>query len=81
MRVSDPSTASATVNVIVRVTEVNEAPAFDDDAPTLLSVVENADPPDHHGWAQRPHLLMLTPMPSPTRTAASPTQDGSVTGP
>ena len=45
VRVSDPSTASATVNVIVRVTEVNEAPAFDDDAPTLLSVVENADPP------------------------------------
>ena len=41
VRVSDPSTASATVNVIVRVTEVNEPPAFDDDAPTLLSVVEN----------------------------------------
>ena len=45
VRVSDPSTASATVNVIVRVTEVNEAPAFDEDAPTLLSVVENAAPP------------------------------------
>ena len=41
VRVSDPSTASATVNVIVRVTEVNEPPAFKDDAPTLLSVVEN----------------------------------------
>ena len=40
MRASDPSTASAIVNVIVRVTEVNEAPSFDDDAPTLLSVVE-----------------------------------------
>ena len=26
VRVSDPSTASATVNVIVRVTDVNEAP-------------------------------------------------------
>ena len=45
VRVSDPSTASATVNVIVRVTEVNEPPAFDEDAPALLSVVENADPP------------------------------------
>ena len=45
VRASDPSTAAATVNVIVRVTEVNEPPAFDDDAPTLLSVVENEDPP------------------------------------
>ena len=44
VRVSDPSTAATTVNVIVRVTEVNEAPAFRDDVPTLLSVVENADP-------------------------------------
>ena len=41
VRASDPSTASAIVNVIVRVAEVNEAPAFDDDAPTLLSVIEN----------------------------------------
>ena len=46
VRASDPSTASATVNVIVTVTEVNEAPTFDDDAPTLLSVMENVDPPD-----------------------------------
>ena len=46
VRASDPSTASATVNVIVTVAEVNEAPAFKDDAPTLLSVVENVDPPD-----------------------------------
>ena len=45
VRASDPSTASAIVNVIVTVTEVNEPPAFDEDAPTLLSVVENADPP------------------------------------
>ena len=45
VRVSDPSTASATVNVIVEVTNVNEAPAFDEDVPTLLSVRENADPP------------------------------------
>ena len=46
VRVTDPSTASATVNVIVRVTEVNEPPAFGDDVPTLLSVVEKADPLD-----------------------------------
>ena len=36
VRVSDPSTASATVNVIVRVTNVNEAPAFGEDVPTAL---------------------------------------------
>ena len=41
VRVSDPSTASDTVNVIVTVKEVNEPPAFDDDAPTLLRVREN----------------------------------------
>ena len=48
VRVSDPSTAFATVNVIVTVTEVNEPPAFKDEAPTLLSVVEKVDenPPD-----------------------------------
>ena len=73
VRVSDPSTASATVNVIVRVTEVNEAPAFDDDAPTLLSVVENADPPvitvGHRG------------LPIDADTYAVTDQDGSVTGP
>ena len=44
VRASDPSTASATVNVIVRVTQVNEAPDFAEDAPTLLKVMENADP-------------------------------------
>ena len=43
VRASDPSTASAIVNVIVRVTEVNEPPAFKDDAPTLLSVEENPE--------------------------------------
>ena len=73
VRVSDPSTASATVNVIVRVTEVNEAPAFDDDAPTLLSVVENADLPvitiGHRG------------LPVDADTYAVADQDGSVTGP
>ncbi len=40
LRVSDPSTASATVNVIVKVTDVNEAPVFDEDAPTELWVGE-----------------------------------------
>ena len=45
MRVSDPSTASATVNVVVKVTDVNEAPEFDEDAPTVLRVTENEDPP------------------------------------
>ncbi len=45
LRVSDPSTASATVNVIVRVTNVNEPPAFGENVPTLLRVVENTDPP------------------------------------
>ena len=43
VRVSDPSTAADTVNVILTVTEVNEAPHFDEDAPTLLSVTENDD--------------------------------------
>ena len=45
VRASDPSTASATVNVIVTVTELNEAPLFEEDAPTVLRVVENADSP------------------------------------
>ena len=73
VRASDPSTASAIVNVIVRVAEVNEAPAFDDDAPTLLSVVENTDPPVitvEHGDP-----------PIDADTYAVTDQDGSVTGP
>ena len=41
VKVSDPSTASATVNVIVRVTNVNEPPSFDEEVPTLLRVREN----------------------------------------
>ena len=44
LKVSDPSTASATVNVIVKITNVNEPPDFADDVPTLLRVRENADP-------------------------------------
>ena len=56
VRASDPSTASATVNVIVRVTEVNEPPTFKDEAPTLLSVVEKVDedPPVMKEGHQRP---------------------------
>ena len=76
MRASDPSTASATVNVIVRVTEVNEPPAFKDEAPTLLSVVERAGLPDipditdgHDG------------SPIDAGTYAVTDQDGIVTGP
>ena len=38
--VSDPSTASATVNVIVEVVDVNEPPVFREDAPTVLRVRE-----------------------------------------
>ena len=76
VRVSDPSTASATVNVIVRVTEVNEPPAFSDDAPTLLSVVEkvNEDPPvikvGHDG----------SPIDTPPAYAVT-DQDGTADGP
>ncbi len=43
VRVSDPSTASATLNVIVRVTNVDEAPVFAEDAPTELWVGEGTD--------------------------------------
>ena len=41
VRVSDPSTASVTVNVIVTVADVNEPPEFGEDVPTLLRVKEN----------------------------------------
>ena len=44
VKVSDPSTASATVNVIVTVDNINEPPEFDEDAPAVLKVRENADP-------------------------------------
>ena len=43
--VSDPSTASDTVNVIITVTQVNEPPLFAENAPTVLNVRENEDPP------------------------------------
>ena len=45
VRVSDPSTASATVNVVVTVADVNEPPVFNENAPTVLRVRENEDPP------------------------------------
>ena len=73
VRASDPSTASATVNVIVRVTEVNEPPAFPEDAPTLLSVVENADPPVITVGHSGPRIN--------ANTYAVTDEDGSVTGP
>ena len=73
VRVSDPSTASATVNVIVTVTEVNEAPIFDEDVPTVLRVTENTDSP------------VITFEDSDTsvnaETYAVTDEDGSVTGP
>ena len=70
---TDPSTASATVNVIVRVTEVNEAPAFGEGAPTLMRVRENVDPP----------VITLEDGETPTDadTFAVTDQDGEVTGP
>ena len=76
MRVSDPSTASAIVNVIVTITEVNEPPAFHDDAPTLLSVVEkvNEDPPDIKIEHSGDIYSMLIPI------AVMPTRTGSVSG-
>ena len=73
VRASDPSTASAIVNVIVRVTEVNEPPAFDDDAPTVLSVVENAEPPVIRVGHSTTSI--------DADTYAVTDQDGNVTGP
>ena len=73
VRVSDPSTASATVNVIVTVTGVNEPPAFDEDAPTALRVRENADSP----------VITFGESDTPVdfNTYAVTDQDGSVGGP
>ena len=45
VRVSDPSTASATVNVVVTITDVNEPPAFDEDAPTIAEGQERTQDP------------------------------------
>ncbi len=72
VRVSDPSTATATVNVIVKVTEANEPPAFDLDAPTLLMVRENSE---------TPHLTFGTDGTVDEDTYAVTDQDGIVDGP
>ena len=75
VRVSDPSTASATVNVIVRVRDVNEPPAFEnEDVPTVLKGSGRTR-------THRSSLLgtsgtarwMKTPSPSPTRMVMSST--------
>ena len=72
VRVSDPSTASATVNVIVTVTDVNEAPRFDEDAPRVLRVTEN----------EKPLVIrLLDGTPVDASTYAVTDQDGEVTGP
>ena len=71
VRVSDPSTASATVNVIVAVTAVNEAPLFDEDAPVALRVRENAEPVITFGDGE-------TPVDAGTYAVTD--QDGSVGG-
>ncbi len=73
VRAVDPSTASATANVIVKVTEVNEAPTFDESAPTLLRVRENAETP----------VITLEDGETPVdaNTFAVTDQDGEVTGP
>ena len=73
VRVSDPSTSSATVNVIVRVVEVNEKPHFVEEVPTVLRVREKADPP----------AIMFGDDDTPVNadTYAVTDQDGSVTGP
>ena len=75
VRASDPSTAFAVVNVIVTITEVNEPPSFDSDAPTLLTVEENPEGLPvitvGHGGVR---------IDSPPAYAAT-DQDGVVTGP
>ena len=71
VRVSDPSTASATVNVIVKVTNVNEPPTFDEGVPTVLRVRENQGPRSTR-WSSRlgttTSQWMKTPSPLLTRT-------------
>ena len=71
--VSDPSTASATVNVVVTVTEVNEPPLFNEGAPTVLRVRENTVPPVFTFGSGD------TPIGAGTYSVTD--QDSSVTGP
>ena len=83
VRASDPSTASVTVNVIVTITEVNEPPAFDDAAPTLLSVDEIPDRKDGDGEDVDPPVIKVGHDGSPisASTYAVTDQDGSADGP
>ncbi len=80
VKVSDPSTASATVNVIVTVAEVNEPPVFADDVPTLLRVREN--PRDSHGRPIPPVITLendATPVDAGAFAVTD--RDGDVPGP
>ena len=82
VRVSDPSTASDTVNVIVTVTDVNEPPRFvDEDAPTVLRVKENQE--DDAGKPVVPPVITLEDGETPVDagTYAVTDQDGTTTGP
>ena len=75
VRVTDPSTASATVNAIVTVTEVNEAPHFDANAPKLLSVTEVTE-----GGASPVIRIEHGSTPIDADTYAVTDQDGIVSG-
>ncbi len=69
VRVSDPSTASDTVNVFVTVTNVNEPPRFDEDVPTRLRVRENQK--DSNDQPVRPVITLedgVTPIDATTFT-------------
>ena len=61
------------MNVIVTVSEVNEAPVFHEYAPTVLRVTENTDPP----------VITVGDGETPVdgNSYAVTDQDGSVTGP
>ena len=82
VRVSDPSTASATVNVIVTVTNVNEPPAFAEDVPTVLRVREIPDREDADGEDVDPPVITLEDGGEIRDNPFAVTdQDGIVTGP
>ncbi len=84
VRASDPSTASATVNVIVTVADVNEPPAFDEDAPTLLRIREITAIQEDRGTEENKDPLVPTledgetPIGADTYAVTDP--DGVVTG-
>ena len=81
VRVSDPSTASAIVNVIVTVANVNEAPEFDEDVPTLLRVEENQK--NENNQEVNPPVITLEDGETPLedRAYAVTDEDGVTTGP